>query len=52
MLSEEKLTKFAKEQNSSDKRKFQPGSGLDTKGQSRSCSFKKSQKTSKSDKDN
>ena len=40
------LSKFAIEQSSSGKRKLQPGSSLETNGQSRSCRFKKSKKNS------
>ena len=43
------LSKFANEQNSSGKRKLQPGFSLETNGQSRSCRFKKA---SESDKEN
>ena len=46
------LSKFANEQSSSGKRKLQPGSSLETNGQSRSCRFKKSKKFSESDKEN
>ena len=46
------LSKFANEQSSSGKRKLQPGSNLETNGQSRSFRFKKSKKASKSDKEN
>ena len=38
------LSKFANEQSSSGKRKFQPGSSLETNGQNRSCRFKKTKK--------
>ena len=37
------LSKFMNEQSSSGKRKLQPGSSLETKGQSRSCRLKKSE---------
>ena len=46
------LSKFANEQSSSGKRKLQPGSSLETNGQSRSRRFKKSKKNSQSDKEN
>ena len=46
------LSKFANEQSSSGKMKLQPGSSLETNGQSRSCRFKKSKKFSESDKEN
>ena len=45
------LSKFANKQSSSGKRKLQPGSSLETNGQSGSCRFKKSKKFSESDKE-
>ena len=45
------LSKFVNEQSSSDKRNLQPGSSLETNGQSRSCRCKKSKKP-QSDKEN
>ena len=38
------LSKSANEQSSSGKRKLQPGSSIETNGQSRSCRFKISKK--------
>ena len=44
------LSKYAKEQSNSCKRKLQPGFSLEMNAHSRSCRFKQSKKASESDK--